>query len=448
MSNDQTPDGVREFYRLNCLTRREHGLPPQPFRFFRTSPGACPGKRVRDPLLARHKEKAIAGAVFLHFAGKAIYKYGASDRRYQELRPNNLVFREGIRIPVRERCADAIVRAHGPRPRRAAAVQALLGGDGNEASIRQVRREFEVVLSGRNPSRQSTPGKARCRSFPSRFSDSSDTSPTGTSGRLARIRKNEEMFLKTYYQIKPLIPRRLQIAMRRLRARIKLRTHADVWPIDEKAATPPKDWKGWPDGKRFAFVMTHDVETARGRTVAAPSIDLERELGFIASYNFVPERYKVREELRNYLTENGFEVGVHGLNHDGKYYNSRAIFRERAMKINRYMKDWESVGFRSPSMLHNLDWLHDLDIEYDSSTFDTDPFEPQPDGIGTIFPFWVPSGNGKEGYVEIPYTLPQDFTLFILMKQKNIDIWKRKLDWIASKGGMALMLDPSRLHQS
>ncbi|MEE9612162.1 MAG: hypothetical protein V3W19_12975, partial [Desulfatiglandales bacterium] len=42
------------------------------------------------------------------------------------------------------------------------------------------------------------------------------------------------------------------------------------------------------------------------------------------------------------------------------------------------------------------------------------------------------------GYVELPYTLPQDFTLFILMKEKNIDIWKKKLDWIAEKGGMAL----------
>jgi hypothetical protein len=213
-----------------------------------------------------------------------------------------------------------------------------------------------------------------------------------------------------------------------------------VWPIDEKTAIPPKDWTGWPGGKKFAFILTHDVDTAKGQERCRHLIDLERELGFIGSYNFVPERYKVSEELRNYLTENGFEVGVHGLNHDGKYYNSRAIFRERALKINRYIRDWGSVGFRSPSMLHNLAWLHELDIQYDSSTFDTDPFEPQPDGVGTIFPFWVPSGNGKAGYMEIPYTLPQDFTLFILMKHKNIDIWKRKLDWIAARGGMALVL--------
>ncbi len=252
--------------------------------------------------------------------------------------------------------------------------------------------------------------------------------------------ENMSMFLKSYYSIKPLLPRWLQLAMRRIRARVRLQTHADVWPIDEKTAIPPKDWTGWPDGKKFAFVLTHDVDTAKGQESTRQMADLERGLGFIASYNFVPERYPVREELRNYLTENGFEVGVHGLIHDGKYYNSRAIFRERALKINRYILDWGAAGFRSPSMLHNLEWLHGLDIQYDSSTFDTDPFEPQPDGVGTIYPFWVPSGNGRAGYVEIPYTLPQDFTLFVLMRQRNIDIWKRKLDWIASKGGMALML--------
>ena len=90
-------------------------------------------------------------------------------------------------------------------------------------------------------------------------------------------------------------------------------------------------------------------------------------------------------------------------------------------------------------MHHNLAWIHDLEIEYDASTFDTDPFEPQPDGVGTIFPFWVSKDGTQKGYVELPYTLPQDFTLFILMKEKNIDIWKQKLDWIAENGGMALV---------
>lgn len=97
------------------------------------------------------------------------------------------------------------------------------------------------------------------------------------------------------------------------------------------------------------------------------------------------------------------------------------------------------IGFRSPAMHHNLEWLHDLNIEYDASTFDTDPFEPQSDGVGTVFPFWVRGNSDTDGYVELPYTLVQDFTLFVLMKEETVDIWKEKLDWIVEKGGMALM---------
>jgi hypothetical protein len=89
-------------------------------------------------------------------------------------------------------------------------------------------------------------------------------------------------------------------------------------------------------------------------------------------------------------------------------------------------------------MFHNLEWIKDLDVLYDASTFDTDPFEPQPDGVGTIFPFWV-QGSGGGGYVELPYTLPQDSTLFLVLRELTIDVWIKKLEWIAANGGMALL---------
>ncbi len=201
----------------------------------------------------------------------------------------------------------------------------------------------------------------------------------------------------------------------------------------------PQGWAGWPGGKRFALVLTHDVDTARGAQRCRALASLEENLGFRSSFNFVPERYEVLPELRFDLTERGFEVGVHGLNHDGGYFNSREIFLERATKINRYLKDWNASGYRSPSMLHNLEWMRVLNIEYDASTFDTDPFEPQPEGMGTIFPFWVPGNGELKGYVELPYTLPQDFTLFVLFQERSIRIWKEKLDWIVENGGMALL---------
>ena len=59
--------------------------------------------------------------------------------------------------------------------------------------------------------------------------------------------------------------------------------------------------------------------------------------------------------------------------------------------------------------------------------------------MNTIFPFWVPGLDGK-GYVELPYTLIQDFSLFIVLRERRIDIWKRKLEWIVQRGGMALLI--------
>jgi glycosyltransferase involved in cell wall biosynthesis len=253
------------------------------------------------------------------------------------------------------------------------------------------------------------------------------------------------MFLQSivnriYYNVRPLLPRKFQIALRRIVASRKLLTSRDVWPVDPASGATPDGWPGWPDDKRFALVLTHDVETANGHAKCLDLAALERALGFRSAFNFVAERYPVSAELRDYLVADGFEVGVHGLYHDGKKFKSRRIFNERAPRINKYLKDWNAVGFRSPSMYCNLDWVHDLNIEYDCSTFDTDPFEPQSGGVGTIFPFYVRDRWGRAGFVELPYTLPQDFTLFVILKQENIDIWKRKLDWIAQRGGMALIL--------
>jgi len=246
---------------------------------------------------------------------------------------------------------------------------------------------------------------------------------------------------KIFYYLKPIIPREWQIAVRRQIAARKRRLYSNIWPIDPAAAKILEGWFEWPEKKKFALVLSHDVDTKRGQEKCMELAELEKAMGFRSSFNFVPEsRYNVSSDLRHYLVENGFEVAVHGLNHDGKLFWSKEIFDERAIRINHYIKEWKSVGFHSPSMHRNLNWIHNLDIEYDQSTFDTDPFEPQPEGVSTIFPFWLP-GNSiqNKGYVELPYTLPQDHSLFVILQEKNIKIWKDKLDWIVSKGGMALL---------
>lgn len=94
---EATEKSLKEFYRLNVLTRKRHGLPPQPLTFFKEIFDHILSRGLGLVVLAFYKEKAIAGAIYFHFGDTAIYKYGASDLLYQHLRPNNLVMWEAIK---------------------------------------------------------------------------------------------------------------------------------------------------------------------------------------------------------------------------------------------------------------------------------------------------------------------------------------------------------------
>jgi hypothetical protein len=240
--------------------------------------------------------------------------------------------------------------------------------------------------------------------------------------------------------VKPLIPRKLQLSFRRKRGRHLLSASHHSWPIDPESAVEPNGWPGWPEDKQFALVLTHDVEQAKGIGRVRRIVEIEQELGFRSSFNFVGNDYPIPEKLMADLTRQGFEVGVHGLHHDGMMFATKRIFRRYAKGINECLKQWNAIGFRAPSMHQNLEWIHNLNIRYDSSTFDTDPFEPQPDAISTIFPVWVVNREKNKAYVELPCTLTQDFTLYVVLGFKNIEIWAKKLDWIAEHGGMALLI--------
>lgn len=243
-----------------------------------------------------------------------------------------------------------------------------------------------------------------------------------------------------YFRIKPMLPRPIRMLVRRAVAMRKFERVAATWPILPGSERPPADWPGWPDGKHFSFVLTHDVESARGLARVRPLAQLEMRYGFRSCFNFIPEGpYSVPSELRSWLIDHGFEVGVHDLHHDGHLFSSRQEFCRRAKRINEILKEWRAVGFRSGFMLRNLDWINELDIAYDASTFDTDPFEPQPDGVETIFPFWSHFNGSRRGYMELPYTMVQDSTLFILLRAHSIDVWTTKLDWLASQRGMVLL---------
>jgi hypothetical protein len=151
-----------------------------------------------------------------------------------------------------------------------------------------------------------------------------------------------------YYRLKPLIPRPIRFLVRRWFVQRKLKHVRDIWPVMPGSERPPEGWKGWPEGKKFALVLTHDVEGPEGLEKCRDLMRLEMEMGFRSSFNFVPEgSYRVSPELRTELTRNGFEVGIHDLRHDGRLFESHSRFQESAERINKYVHEWGAAGYRS-----------------------------------------------------------------------------------------------------
>ena len=104
----QTREAVRIFYALHCRTRRKHGQPPQPFRFFLNLHRHVILQDLGLVVLARHRGRPVSASVYLHFGDQALYKFGASDEAFQGLRGGNLVMWKALTEYVRRgaRCLD------------------------------------------------------------------------------------------------------------------------------------------------------------------------------------------------------------------------------------------------------------------------------------------------------------------------------------------------------
>jgi hypothetical protein len=252
-----------------------------------------------------------------------------------------------------------------------------------------------------------------------------------------------------YYHVKPFLPRRAQIALRRLYSGVQERSTFPRWPVEtalhdfyawffgllvDVAGEPVPYIAPWPHDHRWALVLTHDVETSAGYEHLEFVRALELSTDVRSSWNFVPARYAVDQRLVRTLQRDGFEVGVHGLRHDGFDLSSFNRLEERLPAIHEHAERWNAVGFRAPALNRVWDWMPLLGFDYDSSYPDTDPYEPQAGGCCT----WLPFPN--RDLVELPVTLPQDHTLFVILRQADERLWLEKADFLKSRGGMALII--------
>jgi hypothetical protein len=258
-----------------------------------------------------------------------------------------------------------------------------------------------------------------------------------------------QLATRAYYRLRPALPRRLQIWLRRRFSILQARRRFPRWPLETAlqdlycflfdevralADEPVPSIAPWPNGATWTLVLTHDVETAAGYQSIHLLRDVELSAGFRSSWNLVPKRYEVDDEVVRELLNLGFEIGVHGLYHDGRDLESRATLEERLPEIRRHAERWHAIGFRAPATQRNWELMPLLGFEYDSSYPDTDPFEPQSGGCCSVLPYF------NEGLLELPITLPQDHTLFVILGHTSEEIWLEKAAAIRAAGGMALLI--------
>lgn len=194
----------------------------------------------------------------------------------------------------------------------------------------------------------------------------------------------------------------------------------------------------WPEGVSSCGIMTHDVEGAPGRDFCDELMDMNDGFGIKSAFQIVPEgRYKLSGGFLERLRSRGFEINVHDLNHDGRLFKSEEQFRRRARQINAYGRKFESRGFRSGAMYREQQWFDALEFSYDMSVPNVAHLEPQQGGCCTLMPYFI--GN----VVELPLTTVQDYSLFHIIGDYSIELWKKQIALIRARNGfISLIVHP------
>ncbi|MGA7522130.1 MAG: hypothetical protein WBW84_06590 [Acidobacteriaceae bacterium] len=251
---------------------------------------------------------------------------------------------------------------------------------------------------------------------------------------------------RIYYLLRPLLP----VPVRRHLQKFRLRNWDQIpfphWPVDfsvdslmeslllavsQASGRPiPFIWF-WPEGHSGCILMTHDVEQAEGRDFCPTLMDIDEAHGFKASFQIIPEvRYTNPPEFLDSIRARGFEVAVHDLNHDGHLYRERSEFLRRVEKINEYGRSFGAEGFRAGVLYRNQEWFDRFEFAYDMSVPNVAHLDPQRGGCCTVMPYFI----GK--LLEIPVTDVQDYTLFNILNDFSIDLWKKQTRLILDRHGL------------
>jgi hypothetical protein len=265
--------------------------------------------------------------------------------------------------------------------------------------------------------------------------------------RASRVVAGQGALRRVYSSIRPLLPLAIRKHLQKLYFRGWDTLPFPKWPVDRTVETLSEQilllsMKGrgiervplvwfWPDGAPSCTIITHDVETPAGVAFCTELMDLDDSFEMKGSFQIVPEkRYRVPPGFLQKIRDRGFEVNVQDLNHDGLLYSDRALFLRRAEQINTYAKKFCAQGFRAGVLYRNSEWYHALQFSYDMSIPNVAHLDPQRGGCCTVMPFFI----GE--MVELPVTTSQDYTLFHILNDYSIQLWKDQIALIREKHGL------------
>ena len=262
-----------------------------------------------------------------------------------------------------------------------------------------------------------------------------------------------------YYLFRPLLPVQVRKHLQEVHFRGWENLKFPRWPVDcsidnllkqllslairaSGLSQIPFIWF-WPHGATSCAIMTHDVETRAGYRFCKTLMDTDESFGIKASFQVIPEqRYSVTPEFLNSIRDRGFEIVVHDLNHDGHLYRNRKQFVERAARIHAYATEYGAQGFRAASLYRKQMWYEDLNISYDMSVPNVAHLDPQRGGCCTVMPYFI--GN----VLELPVTTTQDYTLFNILNDYSIELWKQQMGIIMGNHGlMSFIVHPDYIIQ-
>lgn len=78
IKDENSMEELNNFYILQCITRRKHGLPPQPILFFKNIYKEIISAKKGKILFAYINDKPVAALMFFTFGEIVLYKFGAS----------------------------------------------------------------------------------------------------------------------------------------------------------------------------------------------------------------------------------------------------------------------------------------------------------------------------------------------------------------------------------